>query len=264
MENITKLKIIKKIPVVILCGGREVYIENTSENENKKINKAFIKINNKLLIYWNVHYYVKFGYKNFILVFDFINDKILSIIKKAFNGMQKKNLIIFIYNKNIIKLNIVSTNKKSSTSEKILRIKKFLKNEIFAINYSDTLSNIDLNLLLRFHMKYKFIGTLIATKMPVRFKVLGYKKGENIIRGFSKNPVLHETEINGGFYYFSKKFLTKKYLNTKSGSLEEKPLDILTRDLKLGFYEHEGLWQHLDNFSDIKKIKKITSIIFAK
>jgi len=34
--------------------------------------------------------------------------------------------------------------------------------------------------------------------------------------------------------------------------------------LKLGFYEHEGLWQHLDNFSDIEKIRNITSIIFAK
>jgi NDP-sugar pyrophosphorylase family protein len=84
---------------------------------------------------------------------------------------------------------------------------------------------------------------------------LGYKKGENIVRGFSKNPVLHENEINGGFYYFNKKFLAKKYLNSKSGSLEEKPLEILTRDLKLGFYEHEGLWQHLDNFSDIEKIR---------
>ncbi len=161
-------------------------------------------------------------------------------------------------------MNIVSTNKKSSTSEKIIKIKKFLKYEIFAINYSDTLSNVNLNLLLRFHIKYKFIGTLIAAKMPVRFKVLGYKKGENIVRGFSKNPVLHENEINGGFYYFNKKFLAKKYLNSKSGSLEEKPLEILTRDLKLGFYEHEGLWQHLDNFSDIEKIRNITSIIFAK
>ena len=84
MENITKLKIVKKIPVVIFCGGRDIYIKN------KKINKSFIKINNKLLIYWNIHYYTKFGYKNFILVFDFINDEILSIIKKAFKGIQKK------------------------------------------------------------------------------------------------------------------------------------------------------------------------------
>jgi glucose-1-phosphate cytidylyltransferase len=264
MEKITKLKIVKSITVVILCGGRELYIKNSNTNENEKINKSLIPINNKLLIYWNVHYYIKFGYKNFILVFDFINDEILSIIKKAFNGKQQKSFIIFSYKKNIIKLNIVSTNKKTSTSEKILSIKKFLKNKIFAINYSDTLSNVDLNLLLRFHIKYKFIGTLIAAKMPVRFKILGYKKGENVIRGFSKNPVLHENEINGGFYYFNKKFLTKKYLNAKSHSLEERPLDILSKDLRLGFYEHEGLWQHLDNVSDIEKIIKIINVIFAK
>jgi NDP-sugar pyrophosphorylase family protein len=93
MENITKLKIVKKIPVVILCGGRDIYIKN--KNTNKKINKSFIKINNKLLIYWNIHYYTKFGYKNFILVFDFINDEILSIIKKAFKGIQKKKFNYF-------------------------------------------------------------------------------------------------------------------------------------------------------------------------
>ena len=260
MESINKLKIVKKIPVIILCGGRQIYIEN----ENKKINKSFVKINNKLLIYWNVHYYIKFGYKNFILVYDFITKEDLSVIKKTFNGTQKKNSIIFYYKKNIIKLHIVSNNKKSSTSEKILSIKKFIKNKIFAINYSDTLSNVDLNLLLKFHIKYKFIGTLVAAKMPVRFKILGYKKGENIIRGFSKNPVLNENEINGGFYFFNKKFLTKKYLSSKSQSLEEKPLDVLTKDLKLGFYEHEGFWQHLDNFSDIEKIRKIINIIFTK
>jgi len=264
MENITKLKIVKNIPVVILCGGREIYIKNRNSNGNEKINKSFVQLNNKLLIYWNVHYYIKFGYKNFILVFDFINDEILSIIKKTFNANQKKNLIVFSYNKNIIKLNIVSTNRRSSTSEKILSIKKFLKNKIFAINYSDTLSNVDLNLLLKFHIKYKFIGTLIAAKMPVRFKILGYKKGENFIRGFSKNPVLNENEINGGFYFFNKKFLTRKYLNSKSQSLEERPLDILSSDLKLGFYEHDGLWQHLDNSSDIEKLKKIINSIFIK
>lgn len=264
MEKIAKLKIVKNIPVVILCGGREIYVENKNSNNNQKINKSLIKLNNKLLIYWNVHYYIKFGYKNFILVFDFINDEILSIIKKSFNAKLKKNLIFFSFNKNIIKLNIVSTNKRSSTSEKILSVKKILKNKIFAINYSDTLSNVDLNLLLKFHIKNKFIGTLIAAKMPVRFKILGYKKGENIIRGFSKNPVLHENEINGGFYYFNKKFLTKKYLNSKSQSLEEKPLDILSSDLKLGFYEHNGLWQHLDNSSDIKKLEKIVNNKFIK
>ena len=99
--------------------------------------------------------------------------------------------------------------------------------------------------------------------MPVRFKILGYKKGENIIRGFSKNPVLYENEINGGFYYFNKEFLKKKYINYKSDSLEEKPLDTLSKELKLGFYEHEGLWQHLDNYSDIEKIKRVINIMFT-
>jgi len=260
MVNITKLNITKKIPVIILCGGREIYIED----ENKKINKSLITINNKLLIYWNIHYYIKFGYINFILVFDFINKEILSIIKTTFNGKQMDDLIILRYKKNIIKLRIVSTNKKSSTSDKILSVKKFLKYKIFAINYSDTLSDVDLNLLLKFHIKYNFIGTLVAAKMPVRFKILGYKKGENIIRGFSKNPVIYENEINGGFYYFNKKFLTKKYINSNSQSLEENPLNTLSNELKLGFYEHEGLWQHLDNYSDIEKIKKIINIIFSK
>jgi glucose-1-phosphate cytidylyltransferase len=258
MEDISKLKITSKIPVVILCGGREIFIEN----ENRKINKALITINSKLLIYWNIQYYLKFGYKNFILVFDFINDETLSILRENFRGFQRKKFIYFYYKKKIIKLNIISTNKKSSTSEKILITKKFLNNKFFAVHYSDTLGNIDLNLLLKFHIKNKFIGTLVAAKMPVKFKILGYKKGENIIRGFSKNPVLHENEINGGFYYFNKNFLTRKYLNSKSQSLEEKPLNILSKELKLGFYEHEGLWQYLENFSDIEKVEKVINNIF--
>ena len=80
MENITKLKIVKNIPVVILCGGREIYIKNKNTNENEKINKSLIQLNNKLLIYWNVHYYIKFGYKKFILVFDFGTFKDMSLI----------------------------------------------------------------------------------------------------------------------------------------------------------------------------------------
>ena len=128
MEDISKLKITSKIPVVILCGGREIFIEN----ENRKINKALITINSKLLIYWNIQYYLKFGYKNFILVFDFINDETLSILRENFNGFQRKEFIHFYYKKKIIKLNIISTNKKSSTSEKILITKKFLNNKFFA------------------------------------------------------------------------------------------------------------------------------------
>ena len=110
-----------------------------------------------------IKYYVKFGYNEFIIAAGYKS----RIIKRYF----KKNL------KNL-NIKVIDTGKNTMTGGRIKRLKKILINERFLLTYGDGLSNVNINSLLKFHIKNKNYVTLTAVRPPVRFggiKILDLK-----------------------------------------------------------------------------------------
>ena len=145
--------------VVILAGGMGTRLSEYT----KSIPKPMVKINNVPIIIHIMKHYAKYGFKDFLIATGYKSKIIQNFFKRK----------ILDWN-----IKIVNTGKNTMTGGRIKRLKKFINDETFMLTYGDGLSNVNLNLLLKFHKKNKNVATLTAVRPPARFgaiKVNGSK-----------------------------------------------------------------------------------------
>ncbi len=218
--------------VVILAGG----LGSRLSEYTKLIPKPMVKIVRVPIIVRIIKYYTKFGFSDFIIAAGYKS----WIIKKYF----KKNL------KNL-NIKVIDTGKNTMTGGRIKRLKKILKTERFLLTYGDGLSNVDINSLLKFHIKNKNYVTLTAVRPPARFG--GIKISRSKVKYFKEKSILDEGWINGGFFVMEPKIF--KFLKNDSTILERSPLENICKLNKLGAYKHYKLWQCMDTLRDKENLE---------
>ena len=214
--------------VVILAGGKGTRLSEYT----KILPKPMIKIGSKPILEHIINYYVKFGFKDFIIASGYKHN----IIKKYFKNKKKS-----------FKIKVINTGVETLTG---LRLKK-LKNELkqtFMLTYGDGVANINLKKLVNFHKKNKKLITLTAVHPPDRFGELSIVK--KTVTKFEEKPQLQRGWINGGYFVVEPEFL--KFIENKNVMLERSPLIKAVKKKKLGAYKHEGFWFCMDTLRDKK------------
>ncbi|WP_306598027.1 hypothetical protein [Geothrix sp. 21YS21S-2] len=150
-------------------------------------------------------------------------------------------------------VDLVDTGLATPTAERVKQVQPLLRDvPWFWVTYSDTLSHVKLGELARFHLDHGLIATCLAARLPTRFRILGMKRGENLLRGFSDNPVIQNDYINGGFYAFRQELFNPAYLgNPASKVLEDAVLGELVKDGQMMAFPYEGPWHYLDCERDL-------------
>lgn len=251
----------KNIPVVILCGGKGVVLGGVN---SERINKALIKIEGFPLFWWVMQTYVLHGASNFILALGYQGDQLRMDLKHAgaiqVNGWPNRYQLTIEHQTCYVTL--VQCAFDANTAIRLLACKPALDTldeyKNFAVAYSDTLSDIDLGSEIKFHLKTGLICTLASAKLPVRFRVLGIRPGEVLVRGFSARPMIETANINGGYYLFSRDIWELSQLLAASTGLENEPLEHLALAGQLAAYEHKGAWQPYDAERDLIELGVIS------
>ena len=151
--------------IVILCGGSGSRIAQ----ETKNMPKTMIKVGGKPLLLHIIEHYKKFGFEDFILACGYKFKVISNYLKK----------------KKIGNVKAIYTGEKTLTGKRLFKLKKYLKNEEdFMLTYGDGISNINLNHLLKFHLKTKKVGTVTAVNLPSTFGELIMSK--NNVKRFNE------------------------------------------------------------------------------
>ena len=134
------------IKVVILAGGKGTRISQYTE----KIPKPMIKIGKVPMLTHIMRIYMFYGFKDFVIAGGYK----INVIKNYYkNSKEFKNL------------KIVNTGINDLTGKRILRLKRYLKeNENFFLTYGDGVSNINIRKLLKFHLKNNKIATITAVR----------------------------------------------------------------------------------------------------
>ena len=172
--------------VVILCGGKGTRLGF----ETKILPKPMVKLNKDPIVLHIINYYKKFGYKDFILALGYKGKLIKNYFKKSF----------------LISIKCVNTGANTLTGGRLLKLKKYLKEEEnFMLTYGDGLTNQNLNKLEKFHLRNKKVATMTIVRPPVRFGEV--KMRGSLIKKFKEKPQITNSWINGGFFVFKKKFL---------------------------------------------------------
>ena len=214
--------------VVILAGGKGTRVSEYT----RLIPKPMVPIGSKPILEHIIKYYMKFGFKEFIIASGYKH----SIIENYFKNK-----------KNFAKIKVINTGVETLTGSRLKKLANELK-ETFMLTYGDGLSNINLKKLLNFHKKSKKKITLTAVHPPARFGELSISRGT--VTKFEEKPQLQKGWINGGFFVIEPEFL--KFIENKNVMLERSPLTKAVKTKNLAAYKHKGFWFCMDTLRDKK------------
>ena len=171
--------------VVILAGGFGTRLAEYTQT----IPKPMVEIGGEPILTHIMRIFKSFNFDDFIVAAGY-----------------KKDVIIDYYenSKEFQNLKIVDTGKNTMTGGRLLRLKKFIKeNENFFMTYGDGLCNVDLNKLNNFHLNHNKLATVTAVHPPVRFGELEIED-KKVIK-FEEKPQAKACWINGGFFILNYK-----------------------------------------------------------
>ena len=235
-----------QIPVVILSGGKGTRLSELT----KSIPKPMVKVQNKPIINHIISHYCNFGFSNFIILTGYKSKLLLDYFKNNFNHPSKPIVRCF------------NTGLNSMTGGRLKRLEKVLsKQKYFMFTYGDGLSNIDIDKLLKSHIRSKKITTLSSVRPPARFGYLKFKGNEVI--DFKEKKQTDSGWINGGFFVTDKRIF--KYIYNDKTILERDTLEKLALLKELNAFKHRGFWQCVDTLRDKEYLDNLSEkILYLK
>lgn len=235
--------------VVILAGGRGTRLaEETTVRP-----KPMVEIGGKPMLWHIMNIYAHHGFKNFLVACGYKGEMIKEYFHNYFIhhsdyviNLADRSMEIITPNRLDWRVGAIDTGLDSMTGGRVLSLKRLIGNESFSVTYGDSLGDVDVSALVKFHRSHGKLATVTAVRPPARF-------GELILDGdrvaqFREKPQTGEGWINGGFFVFEPGVFD--YLTDDQSVLEREPLERLAADEQLMVFRHEGFWQPMDTLRE--------------
>lgn len=244
--------------VVILAGGHGTRLSEYTT----KIPKPMVEIGNKPILMHIFDTFNRYNYNNFVLAVgykqDFIKNYFLNLselnsdFEIDFKNKKKKILSSNTFN---FKLSIIDTGLNTMTGGRLLRLKSlFKKNENFLLTYGDSLANVNIKDLIKFHTSHKKMVTITAVRPPARFGLLDIDSQSQVTE-FKEKVQIKNGWINGGYMVINSNFFD--YIDNDLTFLEKEPLERVAKDNQLMAYKHDKFWHCMDTQRDKENLEKL-------
>ena len=244
---------------VILCGGMGTRLREETEVRPKPM----VSVGPKPLLWHIMKGYAHHGFDEFVLCLGYKGDA----IKEYFLNYEAMNADFTVtlgkrdaielhdtHSESGWKITLADTGQEAMTGARVKRVQKYVGNERFLLTYGDGLSDVDLRAVLAFHASHGKIGTLTGVSPPGRFGELAVENER--VRSFHEKPTSTGAIINGGFFVFEPKFFD--YVSADDNCvLERQPLERLAAEGELMVYRHQGFWQCMDTYRDLKLLREL-------
>ncbi len=243
--------------VVLFCGGYGTRMQEYSET----IPKPLVPIGYRPIIWHLMKYYAHFGHQEFILCLgyrgDMIKDYFLNYseyLSNDFvfeNGGKDKTLITSDIDD--WKITFCDTGLNANIGQRLVRVKHLLQDdEMFLANYSDGLSNIDINHQIATFEKSDAYATFCCVRPTYSLSAVtvGDENAVESIEYLSKSDVW----INGGFMILRKNVFDRI---EEGEELVEEPFQRMIKENKLLGYRHQDFWSAMDTFKDKKNFDEM-------
>jgi glucose-1-phosphate cytidylyltransferase len=212
-----------------------------------------VEIGGKPILWHIMGIYSSHGFKDFLVACGYKGE----MIKEYFHNFFVRNSDYLIdlrdgshevLSTNCIdwRIAVIDTGVDTMTGGRILKLRKWLREQTFMVTYGDGVGDIDIAALASFHKSHGKLATVTAVRPPARFGALGLCGHE--VREFSEKPQTGEGWINGGFFVFEPGVF--EYLKGNDSVLERDILEQLAADRQLMAYRHDGFWQPMDTLRE--------------
>jgi len=247
----------QKIQTVILCGGMGTRLREETEFKPKPI----VEVGGKPILWHIMKIYSHCGFNDFVLALGYKGNQIKDYFLRqkyytcdfVFNPSQGKisNFVERGEVENDFNIIFAETGLETPHGERVLKLKNYIKEDIFMVTYGDGVADININKLVEFHKAHGKIATITGVHPVSRWGLMNVDQN-NLITEFSQKPQLYDY-TNGGFMVFNKEFFN--YL--KEGDMIEDALSRLIPEKQLALYKHDGCWYCMDTYRDFIQLNKI-------
>ena len=242
--------------VVILAGGYGTRLSEYTES----IPKPMVNIGGKPIIWHIMKTYAHFGHKDFYLALGYKAE----IIKEFFLNYRSLNadFTVDLSNDNVDfhqidvtdwRVTLVQTGLKSMTGGRVKRMKSFIGKEPFMLTYGDSVADIDINALLKYHKSHGKMVTVSGVRPSARFGELEMQDQEVI--SFREKPQTTQGWVNGGYFICEPEIID--FIEDDLTILEKEPLEKISEMGELMSYRHEGYWQCMDTKRDRDHLEEL-------
>tara|TARA_X000001036_G_C20566874_1_gene760967 strand:+ start:473 stop:1186 length:714 start_codon:yes stop_codon:yes gene_type:complete len=228
------MKKLNKLSVCILCGGRGERLRPLTRN----LPKPLIKIKKKEILSHIVDHLKFNGFKEILVATGYKHKLIKNFFIKKYKGFNA---------------NIVKTKPNDDIIKRIKSVSKFVKDDLL-ICYGDTLTDINIKRLYKFHKKNKSVATISSFQLSTGFGILDINKKDNLIFKYNEKPNL-DIWFNIGYIILDKKIINKIYDFTKFQYF----LNYLVKKKLAKSFKHKGLHITINTVKELEEAKKLVS-----
>jgi glucose-1-phosphate cytidylyltransferase len=245
--------------VVLFCGGLGTRMREYSEI----IPKPMVPIGYRPIIWHVMKYYAHYGHKDFILCLGHKAD----VIKNYFRNYDEcvsndfvlsgggKNISLLSSDIDDWRITFVDTGLTSNIGMRLKAVQKHLEQEeVFLANYTDGLSDVDLNVLVENFLRSGKLASFVSVKPRATFHIISVD-GDGIVRSI-EHIAKSGARINGGFFIFRREIF--RYMK-EGEELVEQPFRRLISEGQLLSFPHNGFWACMDTFKELQELEDLHS-----
>ena len=236
---------------MLFCGGLGTRIREYSE----AIPKPMIPVGDRPIVWHLMQYYSHYGCSDFILCLGYK----ASLIKDFFLGYRPHSFsdcMVYNFGSKVEvlgesrpdwRISLIDTGLWRNIGERLLAVREYVqKEDYFFANYSDGLSDLDLNKMLAAFKKSGKVAAFLAVRPPLTFHLVDIDEKDNRVLAFRGSD---RTEIwmNGGFFIFRPEIF--EFIR-EGEELVIEPFQRLVEANEIMAYKHTGFWRPMDTLRD--------------
>lgn len=243
---------------VILAGG---YGTRISEESHLRP-KPMIEIGGKPILWHIMKGYSHFGINEFViclgykgyLIKEYFANYFLHMSNVTFD-MASNEMEVHQRYAEPWRVTLIDTGVETMTGGRLARVRDYVGNDTFCFTYGDGVTDLDIDVLVKYHRSHGKKATVTAVQPPGRYGSLHIESGS--VLKFEEKPAGDGAWINGGFFVLEPTVFD--YLEGDQVVWEQDPLRRLAREGELMAYEHTGFWQAMDTLRDKTQLEELWS-----
>jgi glucose-1-phosphate cytidylyltransferase len=241
--------------VILFCGGLGTRIREYSES----VPKPMIPIGHQPILWHVMNYYSQYGHKDFVLCLGYK----ANTVKEFFLNYKTQTYGDVIVEGSKVELlgpreedwrvAMIDTGVWRNIGSRLWAVRDHVKNEeMFCANYSDGLSDVNLDdMIAKFKASDK-IACFLAVHPPVTYHLADIAEDGKVNAFITSDR--SEIWINGGFFLLKPEIFD--YMNDGEELVVE-PFARLIKENKLMAYRHTGFWRSMDTLRDRQVLEEM-------
>jgi glucose-1-phosphate cytidylyltransferase len=236
--------------VVLFCGGLGTRIREYSDS----VPKPMIPIGQQPILWHVMQYYCHYGHRDFVLCLGYKSNYVKEYFLNFRAETQGDILITSGPNKfepigprpAEWRIALIETGLWRNIGERLMAVRSHVEGEeMFLANYSDGLTDLNLDAMIEAFKASNKIGCFLAVHPPLTYHIAEIRD-DGAVQAF-RSSSNSEIWINGGYFIFRREIFD--YIKPGEELVLE-PFERLIADDQLMAMKYEGFWRSMDTLRD--------------